>query len=217
MDAKSLEELLHIEGEQMKMSEKQRHILSAAIEMFAEKGFASTSTSEIAKKAGVAEGTIFRHYKTKKDLLLSIVMPTVTKVVAPAFAKSFSKEVFEQDYPSYEVFIREVLNNRFDFVKKHFPVLKIFIQEAFYHEEFRNVYKQVFNDHVYDKFKHIIEHFQSTGELRDLPAETIIRTTMSSIIGLIVTRFLLIGEKMDEELEKERTIQFILYGVTQKG
>ncbi|WP_458105465.1 TetR/AcrR family transcriptional regulator [Bacillus sp. PK3-037] len=212
MDAKSLEELLHIEGEQMKMSEKQRHILSAAIEMFAEKGFASTSTSEIAKKAGVAEGTIFRHYKTKKDLLLSIVMPTVTKV----FAKNFSKEVFEQDYPSYEVFIREVLNNRFDFVKKHFPVLKIFIQEAFYHEEFRNVYKQVFNDHVYEKFKHVIEHFQSTGELRDLPAETIIRTTISSIIGLIVTRFLLMGEKMDEELEKERTIQFILYGVTQK-
>ena len=37
-----------------------------AVDMFGEKGYASTSTSEIAKRAGVAEGTIFRYYKTKR-------------------------------------------------------------------------------------------------------------------------------------------------------
>ena len=40
-------------------TEKQRRILEAAVEVFAERGFAGTPTAEIAKRAGVAEGTIF--------------------------------------------------------------------------------------------------------------------------------------------------------------
>ena len=43
-----------------KMTEKQQKILENAIKMFAEKGYEATSTSEIAKASGVAEGTIFR-------------------------------------------------------------------------------------------------------------------------------------------------------------
>lgn len=66
-----------------KMTQKQFKIIEAAIEVFAEKGYAGSSTSEIAQKAGVAEGTIFRHYKTKKDLLLSIVSPMMSKLIAP--------------------------------------------------------------------------------------------------------------------------------------
>ena len=75
-----LEEMLQ---EDDSLTEKQKKILVAATEMFAEKGFAATSTNEIAKKAGVAEGTIFRHYKTKKDLLLSIVTPMMVKMLGP--------------------------------------------------------------------------------------------------------------------------------------
>ncbi|MDP4107839.1 MAG: helix-turn-helix domain-containing protein, partial [Bacillota bacterium] len=44
------------------MTEKQQKIVETAIQMFADKGYASTSTAEIAKAAGVAEGTIFRHF-----------------------------------------------------------------------------------------------------------------------------------------------------------
>ena len=49
-----------------KRNERQMRILEAAVDMFGEKGYASTSTSEIAKRAGVAEGTIFRYYRRKK-------------------------------------------------------------------------------------------------------------------------------------------------------
>ncbi|MDA7025454.1 TetR/AcrR family transcriptional regulator [Bacillus sp. CLL-7-23] len=215
MDREALEQLLQVNDQEVKMSEKQQKIVMAAIEMFSEKGFASTSTSEIAKKAGVAEGTIFRHYKTKKDLLLSIVMPTIINTAAPKFAKSFAKEVFDHQYESYEDFVREILSNRFAFVKKYFPVVKIYFQEVFYHEEMRNLFKTIFNDHVYEKFKQIIEYFKEKGELADLPAESIIRMTITSIVGLIITRFL-ISEDMDEEQEKERTIQFIMNGVRKR-
>ncbi|MFC6084468.1 TetR/AcrR family transcriptional regulator [Sphaerisporangium aureirubrum] len=47
-------------------------ILAAAEAVFAEKG-ARASTEEVAARAGVAIGTVFRHFPTKKDLLQAIV------------------------------------------------------------------------------------------------------------------------------------------------
>jgi AcrR family transcriptional regulator len=47
-------------------------ILDAAAEVFAEKG-ASASTEEVASRAGVAIGTVFRHFPTKDDLLRALM------------------------------------------------------------------------------------------------------------------------------------------------
>ncbi|MEP0368407.1 MAG: helix-turn-helix domain-containing protein [Cyclobacteriaceae bacterium] len=55
------------------MTEKQEKILQAALELFAEQGFAATSTNKVAKKAGVSEGLIFRHFTNKDGLLNSIL------------------------------------------------------------------------------------------------------------------------------------------------
>ncbi len=52
-------------------------ILLKAVELFAQKGYMNTLTSEIVQRARVAEGTIFRHYKTKEKLLLAILVPIV--------------------------------------------------------------------------------------------------------------------------------------------
>lgn len=103
-----------------KRNERQMRILEAAVDMFGEKGYAATSTSEIAKRAGVAEGTIFRYYKTKKDLLLAVVMPTLTKFAAPFLVQAFAKEIFKSEYESYEGLLRVVIHNRFEFAKSIF-------------------------------------------------------------------------------------------------
>jgi AcrR family transcriptional regulator len=47
-------------------------ILAAAEEVFAQRG-ASASTEEVARRAGVAVGTVFRHFPTKHDLLTAIM------------------------------------------------------------------------------------------------------------------------------------------------
>lgn len=67
--------------EEQSMTDKQKKILIAAIDAFSEKGYAATSTSEIAKLAGVAEGTIFRHYKTKKNLLLTLLSSLLSTLI----------------------------------------------------------------------------------------------------------------------------------------
>ncbi len=54
------------------MTEKQIKILESALELFAREGFKVTSTSKVAKHAGVSEGLIFRHFKNKEGLLDAI-------------------------------------------------------------------------------------------------------------------------------------------------
>ena len=55
------------------MSDKREKILKAALELFSVNGFSATSTSRIAKQAGVSEGLIFRHYGNKDGLLQAIL------------------------------------------------------------------------------------------------------------------------------------------------
>ena len=57
---------------QARRSDKRSLITEAAIEVFAEKGFRQARVSDIAKKAGVADGTIYLYFKNKEDILLSI-------------------------------------------------------------------------------------------------------------------------------------------------
>lgn len=53
-------------------TDKRSLITEAAVEVFAEKGFHLARVSDIARRAGVADGTIYLYFKNKEDLLLSI-------------------------------------------------------------------------------------------------------------------------------------------------
>jgi AcrR family transcriptional regulator len=48
-----------------------QRLIRAALELFTTVGFRATTTPEIAAKAGVAEGTIYRHFSGKEELLVS--------------------------------------------------------------------------------------------------------------------------------------------------
>jgi AcrR family transcriptional regulator len=51
-------------------AQTQRKIVAAALALFTSKGFEATTTKAIAKKAGIAEGTIFNYFRTKDDIAL---------------------------------------------------------------------------------------------------------------------------------------------------
>src|SRR5215813_8570701 len=55
--------------EEKKESTRQA-ILRAALALFAEKGFYTTTTKAISRRAKIAEGTLFNYFKTKEDLAL---------------------------------------------------------------------------------------------------------------------------------------------------
>ncbi|MFL6122058.1 TetR/AcrR family transcriptional regulator [Actinophytocola sp.] len=55
-------------------------ILEVAAAVFAEQG-ASASTEAVAERAGVAIGTVFRHFPTKPDLLRAVVMDVLDRLI----------------------------------------------------------------------------------------------------------------------------------------
>ena len=57
-----------------RVEEKERAILAAARAVFVKYGFERARMAEIARRAGVAEGTIYIYYKTKNDLLQAVVL-----------------------------------------------------------------------------------------------------------------------------------------------
>lgn len=73
-------------------------ILDAAEAVFADQG-ASASTEAVAARAGVAIGTVFRHFPTKADLLKAVVMSLLDRLVAEGGelvdAKGESNALFE--------------------------------------------------------------------------------------------------------------------------
>jgi AcrR family transcriptional regulator len=47
-------------------------IFQSALELFASQGIQATSTAQISKKAGIASGTLFVHFKSKQELIDTI-------------------------------------------------------------------------------------------------------------------------------------------------
>ncbi|MBS4196175.1 TetR/AcrR family transcriptional regulator [Lederbergia citri] len=197
-------------------TEKQKKIIEAAIELFSEKGYASTSTSEIAKKAGVAEGTIFRHYKTKKELLMSIVMPLITKLVGPIVVNDFNK-VLDRPYDHIEDFLRATIENRRAVLKKLLPVIKIVLQEIPFQVELKEHIIEQFAEKIFGLFVNKIKFYQEKGQLIDMPPNSIARLMLTNILGYLFSRYILFPNfEWDDELETERTLQTILHGLSPK-
>lgn len=70
-------------GRRQKNKERTREaILQAALDLFGKKGFARATTKEIARRAGVAEGTIFNYFRTKDDIALHFFRREVAHVIA---------------------------------------------------------------------------------------------------------------------------------------
>src|SRR5262245_17949310 len=59
-----------------------KRIVTAALSLFQTKGFDSTTTKAIARKAGIAEGTVFNYFKSKEDIALHFFEQEVDHAIA---------------------------------------------------------------------------------------------------------------------------------------
>src|SRR3989442_3346974 len=66
--------------------DKEARIRAAALALFREKGFAATTTRQVAERAGIATGTLFLYVKTKEELVDFVFAGEIAAVVDAAFA-----------------------------------------------------------------------------------------------------------------------------------
>ena len=71
-----------VESQSSSKQHKRKRIIDASIEVFAEKGFRGARISDIARKAEVADGTIYLYFRNKEDVLLCIFEEKMEEILA---------------------------------------------------------------------------------------------------------------------------------------
>ncbi len=190
-----------------------QRILRAAIEVIAERGFKGASTSEIARRAEVAEGTIFRHFKTKQLLLNHIVEPFLEHVVAPIAVDEFTR-LAGAEYASFAEFLRTLLRERMELVRRELPIFRILVQELPVRPELRPLLERHLAGRVLPVMFAAIERFQARGEVVAAPPSSIVRMMISMMAGYLITRHLILPERpWDDDAELELMVQTLARGL----
>lgn len=208
-----LDEMAKILEKSNKQTVKQKKIIEVAIISFAEKGYSNTSTAEIAKKAGVAEGTIFKHYGTKENLLLSIMVPFI-KDFFPVKIDELIGNLMN-DKCSFEEFLRALLTDRNAFLAENREIFQVVVKEIFYKEELRNELLPFVLEVGSNNLKKVIEVFKKQGEIKDIQNEVVLKMMFTAIGGMFITNFVLLNKHSISEKEIEDVICFILNGLGQ--
>jgi AcrR family transcriptional regulator len=71
-----------IDGQARRRLESRRKLLAAARELFIERGYEATRPQDIAKSAGVANGTFYLHFKGKEDAFLAFADDAQSQLIA---------------------------------------------------------------------------------------------------------------------------------------
>ena len=93
--------------------ERRDAILAAALDEFAARGFAATRLDDVAKRAGVAKGTIYLHFADKETLFQELIRVELSPVVGALEHVSHAEMPLRQLTDRLiEVFVREIFETR---------------------------------------------------------------------------------------------------------
>jgi AcrR family transcriptional regulator len=147
---------------QRRAEDRPREICAAALEVFAEKGFAAARLEEIARRAGVSKGTLYLYFKDKEDLFRAVVRDTVAPNVV-----AIRHTAASTDLPFADV-VRALLL-RFAGLADAVPIgamAKIVIGESRNFPELAKTYYDLVVSQAVAVISGLIERAQAKGEVR---------------------------------------------------
>lgn len=211
-------------GKHMKKTKRElteERILEAALNLFSEKGYAGASTSEIAKEANVAEGTIFRYFPQKKDMLLKVVMRFID-IISDQIVMSPLEKIYEENQgASPEVMLKKIIMDRVALFNKLGDHFKVILIEMQYHEEIMEVFIDKVLVRVIRYGEKVYGDFINRGICRDdIPALTAFRTMVGGVVLMMVQRRVLPGAIPDGlalEAEIDMIIDILMNGIKKRG
>jgi AcrR family transcriptional regulator len=115
----------------VKPAETEASILKNALDVFSHKGYEDATISAIAKQTGVNNLTVFRHFKDKKTLFLSVVdFYAACRADTEALDELVSYEDIGRD-------LSALAHAYFEIVFSNIHILRIFIEESVYFDEIK--------------------------------------------------------------------------------
>lgn len=110
--------------------ETQERILKAAQKLFARRGYGGTTTRDLAEAAGVAEGTLFRHFENKKAILIEVATRGWTEILTDLLTEL-------SEMASYKA-VAQVMRKRMLSLNANTDMLRVCFMEAQFHPDLRD-------------------------------------------------------------------------------
>ncbi|AFW95454.1 MULTISPECIES: TetR/AcrR family transcriptional regulator [Nostocales] len=126
-------------------------ILQAAQRLFAAKGFEGTTTRDLAQTAGVAEGTLFRHFANKKAILVEVATSGWVDILTDLLTEL-------SEMGSYKA-IDQVMRRRMWNLQKNADIMRVCFMEVQFHPDLRDRIQT----EVIDKMTAVAEAFFQTA------------------------------------------------------
>ena len=143
-------------------ADRPAEILSAALEVFAERGFQAARLEEVAKRAGVSKGALYLYFETKADLFRAVVTDAISPNLEHVKALASASVPFEQAVRmGVGMLAGKVVTDR-----RITGVVKLVIAESRNHPELATIWHETVVEPGLQLMSGLIAAGQARGEIR---------------------------------------------------
>jgi len=163
---------------------RRTQILNAAIKVFAARGFHRTTIRDVAKAAGVADGTIYNYFENKTALLLGIL---------DSLNESERRDADLAQVVTTDVrqFFRQYFAHRWSiFEGDNLQVLRVVLSEVLVNPELRALYVQRVIAPTFALAEPYVQQLVTAGKLRAMDVPLTLRAITGTFLGLLMLRLL---------------------------
>jgi AcrR family transcriptional regulator len=179
---------------ELKKEQTRQRIKDAALSLFAEQGYETTTIEQVAKLAGVAKGTFFNYFASRDELTCELRSVFVMNEVAKL------KDKPGPLIPRMRMFIFELVQQ----LPHNKSVMRALFQGILGSGPALELFEQMMEAIV-----PLISHGQDNGELRkDMPATMIARLVIQTYYGALIVWSM---SNEDEGLNEQIAITFDLF------
>ena len=169
--------------QELLIAARRTQILDAAAAVFAEKGFHRATIKDIARVAGIADGTIYTYFSSKTDVLLGLLNRLNESTERQEQFALGSEQDFRAFFIAY-------LRQRMSLLWSNAEVFRVLLSEMLVNVELRELYYQQV---IMPTFKVAEQYFlaqSEEGHLRQLDVPLTVRAIASTLLGLLTTQLL---------------------------
>lgn len=160
------------------MESTRDRILDTALRLISELGYRGATTAQIARQAGVAEGTIYRYFRDKKELFLACVEPVIQEAIR-------RETSLPQEGTPRETLRRRIIE-RVRVIRENLPVFHILFTESRFHPEISEILLGQVAASVSPEEKEAIRRAMESGSFRRPPHPLMLTVGLTAAIWAMV-------------------------------
>jgi TetR/AcrR family fatty acid metabolism transcriptional regulator len=185
---------------------KRERILRAAVDVFARNGYFNAKVSEIAKAAGVADGTIYLYFDGKEDLLVTIFREHTRNYLV-------SLELQLKDISRPEERIRVAIRHHLETLGRDRALAVVSQVELRHSLKFMNLFSQMEVADYLGMIRKIVEHGQAEGVFRRNLHPALVAKSVFGILDEMVTSWILSEKEHALADQADQIADLILTGL----